>query len=129
MNIHDKKAEKIVNFLDDGCRYLVSCLRFINSFVNTPPELDLRIRLRSEFVNQGLDVVLQSSFSLSPEVDKQINNFNDMMEEDHKELDELFSDVDIRYHILQVTHVKIRLMIYKRSDRRNPQNRCSNAEQ
>lgn len=76
--------------------YLVACMRFINSFVNTPPELDTRIRLRSEFINQALDVYLEGIKGLSPEVDNQINIFNDMMEEDHKELDEQFSDVDIR---------------------------------
>lgn len=72
-------------------------MRFLNSFVNTPPELDVRIRLRSEFINQSLDVLVESIKGLSPEVDNQINIFNDMMDEDHKELDEQFSEVDIRY--------------------------------
>lgn len=75
----------------------MACMRFINSFVNTPPELDMRIRLRSEFINQSLDVYLEAIKGLSPEVDNQVNIFNDMMEEDHKELDEQFAEVDIRY--------------------------------
>lgn len=86
--------EAVTSALRD--EYLVSCMRFINSFVNTPVELDTRIRLRSEFINQSFEVLLESIRSLSPEVDNQINIFNDMMEEDHKELDEQFTDVDIR---------------------------------
>ena len=59
----------------------------------------MRIRLRSEFINQSLDVYVEGIKGLSPEVDNQVNIFNDMMEEDHKELDEQFAEVDIRYSL------------------------------
>lgn len=86
-------------------------MRFINSFVNTPIELDTRIRLRSEFLNQNFEVLLESIHGLSPEIDNQINIFNDMMEEDHKELDEQFAEVDIRYaHSRSVLKLQVRII-------------------
>ena len=79
--------------------YLESALRFINSFVNTPPELSHRIHLRNDFLALSLSDLLGSFKGMAPEVENQVNIFNDMMEEDNKELDDEFTDFDIRYHI------------------------------
>eukprot|EP01133_Synstelium_polycarpum_P012056 gene12056-14107_t len=71
-------------------------LSFINIIVNSPPEIDLRLSLRSEFFMLGLKELLADlskyEYDESPELDTQITVFEDEESKDNKEMSERFSE-------------------------------------
>ncbi|KYR02587.1 actin binding protein [Tieghemostelium lacteum] len=76
--------------------YLTSLMLFVNSVVNSPDDLQVRISLRAEFTTLQILELLKPCKGVFDDLDTQINVFNECSEEDHSVIDSQFTDVNIR---------------------------------
>ncbi|KAN0009757.1 hypothetical protein ACTFIU_007058 [Dictyostelium citrinum] len=76
--------------------YLTSFMNFVNSIVNSPADLQVRIGLRSEFTSLKLIELISNSKGVSEDLDTQINLFFEYMEEDNDEVGSQYKEVNIR---------------------------------
>ncbi|KAK5584691.1 hypothetical protein RB653_006307 [Dictyostelium firmibasis] len=76
--------------------YLTSFMNFVNSIVNSPADLQIRIGLRSEFTSLKLIELISNSKGVSEDLDTQINLFFECMEEDNDEVGAQYKEVNIR---------------------------------
>ncbi|GAM27596.1 hypothetical protein SAMD00019534_107720 [Acytostelium subglobosum LB1] len=71
-------------------------LSLINTIVNAPPEIDLRLSLRQEFYWLGLKELIEQlskyEYDDSPELDTQITVFQEEESKDNKEMADRFSE-------------------------------------
>lgn len=78
----------------------LSYLTFINTIVNSPLDIDLRIAIRQEFQRLGIDEVIKKlKANLRPETDvdleTQIDVFEEEAQDDYKELHDRFAELDV----------------------------------
>ncbi|EAL66270.1 actin binding protein [Dictyostelium discoideum AX4] len=76
--------------------YLTSFMNLVNSIVNSPADLQVRIGLRSEFTALKLIELISNSKGVSEDLDTQINLFFECMEEDNDEVGAHYKEVNIR---------------------------------
>ncbi|KAN0055596.1 hypothetical protein ACTA71_008712 [Dictyostelium dimigraforme] len=76
--------------------YLTSFMNLVNSIVNSPADLQVRIGLRSEFTSLKLIELINNSKGVSEDLDTQINLFFEYMEEDNVEVGAQYKEVNIR---------------------------------
>eukprot|EP00122_Pirum_gemmata_P017017 Pgem_evm1s15924 len=79
---------------------IIHIIRFINSIVNSPGDLSLRVHLRNEFLDLKFERLLKilkeaNTHIKDDELAMQIMIFNDEYESDQQELEETFLDADM----------------------------------
>jgi hypothetical protein len=69
--------------------YLITCLSFVNSIVNFPKEIEIRVGLRNEFIRLGiLDILkeLRNNYEYDEDLVTHLNIFDEFMEIDNVEI-------------------------------------------
>ena len=76
--------------------YLVTCLSFINSVVNFPKEIELRVSFRNEFIRLGiLDILkeLRNNYEYDEDLVAHLNIFTEFMELDNVEISKSMASI------------------------------------
>ncbi|GAM19525.1 hypothetical protein SAMD00019534_027000 [Acytostelium subglobosum LB1] len=76
--------------------YWTSFMTFVNSVVNSPPDLQTRVTLRSEFTALELIELVNPSRGKHQELDVQIDVFFECQDEDNQEMGSAYTDVNIQ---------------------------------
>jgi len=76
--------------------YMASFMTLVNSIVNSPTDLQVRIGLRSEFTTLKVIELIEPCKGITDDLDTQINVFFECLEEDSEEIDSHYKEVNIR---------------------------------
>ncbi|KAF2076332.1 hypothetical protein CYY_002388 [Polysphondylium violaceum] len=76
--------------------YMTSFMTFVNSIVNSPVDLQVRVALRAEFTALKLIELIKPCKGIIDDLDTQINVFFECLEEDSQEIDSHYTEVNIR---------------------------------
>lgn len=77
--------------------YLITCMTFINSVVNFPKEVEVRVSLRNEFVRLGLLEIIsniRNNYEHDEELEEHMNIFDEFMQSDNVEVNKHLASLD-----------------------------------